>query len=73
MGVRDEEKNKIFAPYFTTKTSFKSKAFSGFGLFIVKRMIEENHKGRLWFNSEYMNFTSFFIELPLHPEEARQL
>ena len=72
IGIRDEEKNKIFAPYFTTKTSFKSKAFSGFGLFIVKRMIEENHKGRLWFNSEHLKFSSFFIELPMDAGDIKQ-
>ncbi|HOO70388.1 MAG TPA: ATP-binding protein [Spirochaetota bacterium] len=64
MGIKDDDKNKIFAPYYTTKSSFKSKAFSGFGLFIVKRMIEENHRGKLWFESQFLTGTSFFIQLP---------
>ena len=65
IGINDEDKNKIFAPYFTSKTSYNSKAFSGYGLFTVKRMIEENHRGKIWFESKYMDFTSFFITLPI--------
>ena len=68
IGIKEEDKNKIFAPYFTTKTSYNTKAFSGFGLFVVKRMIEENHRGKLWFESEYMHKTRFYIKLPIHSD-----
>jgi signal transduction histidine kinase len=65
IGISDEDKQKIFAPYFTTKSSFKSKSGSGIGLYVVHRIIEENHKGKIWFTSEPMKGTSFYISLPV--------
>ncbi len=65
IGINDDDKKKIFAPYFTTKTSFKTHSGSGIGLYVVHRIIEENHKGKIWFTSEFMRGTTFFIKLPL--------
>ncbi|MDD5464923.1 MAG: ATP-binding protein [Candidatus Omnitrophica bacterium] len=65
IGIKEEDKPKVFAPFFTTKTSYKSG--SGIGAYVVKRIIEENHKGKIWFTSEYMKGTSFIIELPKKP------
>jgi len=62
MGIKEEDRLKIFAPFFTTKSSYKSG--SGIGVYVVKRIIEENHKGKIWFTSTYMEGTSFTIELP---------
>ena len=62
IGIKDEDKHKIFAPFFTTKTSYKSG--SGIGVYVVKRIVEENHKGKIKFNSTYMKGTEFIIELP---------
>jgi len=64
IGIKDEDKRKIFAPYYTTKSSFKASTGSGIGLYEISRFIQENHKGRIWFESEYMEGTSFFIEIP---------
>jgi signal transduction histidine kinase len=63
MGIKEENKIKIFAPFFTTKSSYKSG--TGIGLYIVKRMIEENHGGRLTFESKYGQGTKIIFELPL--------
>ncbi|MGA1863962.1 MAG: ATP-binding protein [bacterium] len=62
IGVKDEDKHKIFAPFFTTKPSAKSG--TGIGLYIVKRIIEENHQGRISFRSIYMKGTRFLIDIP---------
>jgi signal transduction histidine kinase len=62
IGIKDEDKHKIFAPFFTTKTSYKSG--SGIGVYVVKRIVEENHKGKIRFTSTYMKGTEFIIELP---------
>ena len=62
IGIKEEDKHKIFAPFFTTKSSYKSG--TGIGMYVVKRMIEENHNGKVWFNSSYMQGTRIFIELP---------
>lgn len=65
IGIKEEDKPKIFAPFFTTKTSYKSG--SGIGVYVVKRIVEENHKGKIRFTSNYMQGSSFIIELPQKP------
>lgn len=62
MGMKEDTKKKIFAPFFTTKSSAISG--SGIGMYVVRRMVEENHKGRIRFESEYGAGTTFTIELP---------
>ena len=62
VGIKEELAGKIFIPFFTTKASCKSG--TGIGMYIVKRMIEENHKGKIWFESKYMVGTDITIELP---------
>lgn len=62
IGIKKEDKGKIFAPFYTTKSSYKSG--TGIGMYVVRRMVEENHKGRVWFVSSPMQGTSFFVELP---------
>ncbi|MDD3295768.1 MAG: ATP-binding protein [Candidatus Omnitrophica bacterium] len=62
IGVSKENERKIFAPFFTTKSSYKSG--TGIGMYVVKRMVEENHKGKVWFESTHMKGIKFFVELP---------
>lgn len=62
MGIKEENVNKIFIPFFTTKSSRKSG--TGIGMYIVKRLITENHNGKIYFESEYMKGTKVFIDLP---------
>ncbi len=62
IGIKDKHTDKIFIPFFTTKSSTKSG--TGIGMYIVKRMIEENHKGKIWFESKYKVGTDIIIELP---------
>jgi signal transduction histidine kinase len=65
IGISNEDRQKIFAPYFTTKSSFKAKTGSGIGLYVVHRIVEENHKGKIWFTSKPMEGTSFYFTLPV--------
>jgi signal transduction histidine kinase len=62
MGIKEEHKKKIFAPFFTTKAS--SKSGSGIGMYVVRRMIEENHGGKIRIESEYGKGTRTVIEIP---------
>ncbi|MBN2040709.1 MAG: GAF domain-containing sensor histidine kinase [Spirochaetes bacterium] len=64
IGIQQENKNKIFAPYFTTKSSYKTKSKPGIGMFVMGRIIEEIHNGKIWFESEYLAGTTFYLELP---------
>ncbi len=61
-GIKEENKHKIFAPFFTTKSSYKSG--TGIGMYVVGRIIKENHKGKIWFETAEMQGTRFIIELP---------
>ncbi|MBM3185447.1 MAG: GHKL domain-containing protein, partial [Bacteroidetes bacterium] len=56
-GISIEEQEKLFVPYFTTKTSG-----SGIGLSMVKQIVE-NHDGEISFVSELNKGTSFSIKL----------
>jgi len=62
IGIKPENMNRIFAPFFTTKSSYKTG--SGVGMYVVKRMVEENHKGKVRVQSEYMKGTRVSLELP---------
>ncbi|MEW6075567.1 MAG: ATP-binding protein [Candidatus Omnitrophota bacterium] len=63
MGVRDEDKKKIFTPFFTTKVS--SRKGTGLGLYVVRKIIIENHLGTINFESEHKVGTRFIVELPI--------
>ncbi|MCL2145385.1 MAG: ATP-binding protein [Endomicrobia bacterium] len=61
-GIKEENVSKIFAPFFTTKSSYKSG--TGIGMYIVRRMVEENHKGKVSFESKCGVGTKIIFELP---------
>ncbi|MFV0378326.1 MAG: ATP-binding protein [Mangrovibacterium sp.] len=62
-GIPDEIRQQLFQPNFTTKSSGM-----GLGLAIVKKIVESAN-GRIWFDSEPGNGSSFYIELPLYRNE----
>ncbi len=61
-GIPEEYREKVFEPYYTTKSGG-----TGLGLAIAERIIVE-HGGNIWFQVEG-NGTIFYIELPLPEEE----
>ncbi|MDI6860539.1 MAG: ATP-binding protein [Caldisericia bacterium] len=58
-GIKEEDKEKIFTPFFTTKEKG-----TGLGLPISQKLVEM-HNGKIWFNSD-QNGTSFFVYLPIN-------
>jgi signal transduction histidine kinase len=66
MGVSEDAAKKMFTPFFTTKSNSK-KSGTGIGMYVVKRMIEENMRGKIWFSSKKIEGTTFYIELPAKP------
>jgi nitrogen fixation/metabolism regulation signal transduction histidine kinase len=58
-GIPAELSEKVFMPYFTTKS-----AGTGLGLSIVERIISE-HGGAIRFESDEGAGTTFYIDLPL--------
>ncbi|ADR18580.1 two-component system sensor histidine kinase NtrB [Calditerrivibrio nitroreducens] len=57
-GITNEHLEKIFTPFFTTKSKG-----SGLGLFISKSIIEK-HDGRIYVNTIYGYGTNFIILIP---------
>jgi len=62
MGVKPENLEKLFTPFFTTKLS--SKKGTGLGLYVIRQVIEENHGGKVWFDSQYQKGSQTRILLP---------
>jgi signal transduction histidine kinase len=58
-GINEEVANRIFQPYFTTKTSG-----TGLGLAMTKKIIEF-WKGEIWFKTKEGEGTTFYVRLPL--------
>jgi signal transduction histidine kinase len=64
-GIAPEDRDRIFQPSFTTKTSGM-----GLGLAMVKRMVEQAG-GRVWFETEKGVGTRFHVALPLDKTISR--
>jgi C4-dicarboxylate-specific signal transduction histidine kinase len=61
LGIREDEKKKIFQPFFTTKEPGKG---TGLGLSVSKKIIEE-HKGTLAFSGNAGEGATFRFVLPV--------
>jgi two-component system, sporulation sensor kinase E len=66
-GIPQEQLNRIFEPFYTTK-----KKGSGLGLMIVQRIVRA-HGGRIELESQVGRGTTFRIWLPLHEPKPRLL
>lgn len=58
-GINKEQREKIFTPNFTTKTTG-----TGLGLAIVKTIVEDSG-GKVWFETSEQSGTEFFVLLPM--------
>jgi two-component system nitrogen regulation sensor histidine kinase NtrY len=59
-GIPDSMQEKLFLPYFTTKSSG-----TGLGLPMTKNMVE-NSNGSIWFDTVENEGSVFYVQLPLH-------
>lgn len=66
-GIPQEQINRIFEPFYTTK-----KKGTGLGLMIVQRIVRA-HNGRIELDSQEGRGTTFRIWLPLHERKPRLL
>ena len=64
VGISAEQQERIFTPYFTTKSSG-----SGIGLSVVRQIIEK-HNGSIRFESVLNQGTAFYIRLKLLSERT---
>jgi len=63
MGIKGEDEDKLFTPFFTTKAS--SKKGTGLGLYVIQKLIEENHGGKVKYSSVYKQGTKVHVTLPV--------
>jgi PAS domain S-box-containing protein len=66
-GIPEEQLNRIFEPFYTTK-----KKGTGLGLMIVQRIVRA-HNGHIEVESQVGRGTTFRIWLPLHERKPRLL
>ncbi len=62
-GIREEQRDRIFNPNFTTKTTGM-----GLGLAMAKQIIE-TADGRIWFETEVNAGTTFYVRLPKYKKQ----
>ncbi len=65
IGAKPEDLKKMFTPFFTTKVSSRQRKGTGLGLYVIKKIIIENHRGRIYTDSVYKQGMKFTIELPI--------
>lgn len=62
IGIKNEIIDKIYEPLFTTKNPTDG---TGLGLYITKKIIEEDFKGTIHCYSTYKKGTTFIIKIPI--------
>ncbi len=66
IGISKENQQNIFNKFFRATNAIKKESTgSGLGLFTTKNLVDL-HKGKIWFESEYNNGTTFFVRLPIN-------
>ena len=72
VGVPEEDKVKLFTKFFRATNVMRMQTEgSGLGLFIAKNIIEE-HKGRIWIESEEGKGTKISFTLPLKNAKIKE-
>ncbi len=66
IGVKPVDMDKLFTPFFTTKAT--SKKGTGLGLYVIRKIIEDNHGGKVEMNSVYGQGTDMVLHLSLSRE-----
>lgn len=61
-GIRPEDRPKIFAAGFTTKPIGEG---TGLGLTISREIVEDQHGGRMGFDTELGHGTTFWVRIPV--------
>jgi len=65
IGISKEEQPRVFSKFFRSSMAVKTETEgSGLGLFITKNIIDA-HGGRIWFESQEGQGSSFYFSLPV--------
>jgi len=66
-GIPTEIRPRIFDPFFTTKEVGKG---TGQGLALAHAIVVKKHGGRIWFETQVGQGTTFFVRLPAAADDA---
>jgi len=65
IGITKKEQNRVFDKFFRGADVVKMDTEgTGLGLFITKNIVEA-HNGKIWFESEYKNGSTFYFSIPV--------
>lgn len=65
IGIKKEDQENIFKKFFRAQNAVdKENIGSGLGLFTTKNIIEK-HNGKIWFDQEQKEGTTFYVSLPI--------
>jgi PAS domain S-box-containing protein len=65
IGIPESEQDKIFSKFYRANNATDTETEgTGVGLFITKQIVEA-HKGKIWFDSEEGEGTTFYVQLPM--------
>jgi PAS domain S-box-containing protein len=65
-GIPEEIRDSIYNPFFTTKEVGKG---TGQGLTLVHNIVTQMHKGRIYFETQVGEGTTFYVHLPISQED----
>lgn len=68
-GIAPEDVGLVFEQFAQTEAGLRQGAGTGLGMPITKSLVEA-HGGRIWLESEVDVGTTFYVELPIAPDEA---
>ena len=63
-GIAPEHRSRVFDPFFSTKGVDQG---SGHGLFVAHNIVVKKHRGKIWFETEKGQGTTFFVRVPIQP------
>ncbi len=64
IGIKKEDRKRIFEPFCQLPSPTRDKSGAGLGLAVAQQIIEK-HGGRIWVESEYGKGSRFIFTLPL--------
>lgn len=70
IGIREEDKDRIFEKFFVRSNEKSADIGMGLGLSITKDIVEA-HGGRIWFESRFGEGSTFYFTLPCGKDTER--